>query len=655
MDKIKTIKVKNEDGSISEESYSIAADALNIDMVNGKNVQETIGTIDVDKDGDIAAQLNKKINKSDIIDNLDSSDNNKVLSAKQGKVLGDVVTVLNTNINKKIYYFNTVADMKANEDLVAGDTCQTLGYHSVNDGGAGLYQIINDNTLVDDRINVHELANHLKAKLITFNLLEFDEIVNNYNVFDLAKCEYRYSPNYNISDNTINYTNSEDFLTLIIPNPKHGKIRISKLFLETATPIQTQLYSLYQDFTVRNNIVTSQIMSVTEFPTTVGIFTVYENYIEINCDTLISTIEYFLLTFPTENVDNIFIYYINAYAPEWVNSNNLLAKNIDIVLNKKFKVVKNMNLLFYPQNFTRYGNTNNISLIRLNGLAKYNLKNCLIAKTSSVQNSYDASIDYYFNDLINCLSKTINIQVLDDNVGSGLTKNVMFIGDSLTAYYTSAITQKVISLFENDVMNVNFLGTLNNAEGRSGWRAYTYCNCEYGSEDGSSGVYQGINPFYNPGGGSFDFSYYMTQQNYSNIDYVFINLGTNDITKTNHNSETEILSYYNTMINSIKAYNQNVKIGIWLHPGKGIKNNTSNLLTRDKMLEMNKILIENFENREDENLFLIPINVCLNPDADYNTETINISENETYETITDYTHPKMSGFNKIRRGFILLD
>lgn len=119
------------------------------------------------------------------------------------------------------------------------------------------------------------------------------------------------------------------------------------------------------------------------------------------------------------------------------------------------------------------------------------------------------------------------------------------------------------------------------------------------------------------------------------------------ITKTDHNSEAEILSYYNIMINSIKAYNQNVKIGIWLPPGKGIKNNSSNLLTRDKMLEMNKILIENFEDREDENLFLIPVNVCLNADLDYNTEEITISDNETYEIITDYTHPKMSGFNKI--------
>ena len=57
MNKIKTVKIKNEDGSVSKESYHISADARNIDMTNGYNVQETIRTIDVDEDGSIAEQL----------------------------------------------------------------------------------------------------------------------------------------------------------------------------------------------------------------------------------------------------------------------------------------------------------------------------------------------------------------------------------------------------------------------------------------------------------------------------------------------------------------------------------------------------------------------------------------------------------------------
>ena len=41
-------------------------------------------------------------------------------------------------LNKKPYYYDTVADMKADTKLKAGDTCQTLGYYSASDGGAGL-------------------------------------------------------------------------------------------------------------------------------------------------------------------------------------------------------------------------------------------------------------------------------------------------------------------------------------------------------------------------------------------------------------------------------------------------------------------------------------------------------------------------------------
>ena len=95
MDKIKTVKIKNEDGTVSQESYYISADARNIDMTNGKNVQETIGTIDVDNNGSIAEQLNDikqdTIGVNDIINNLTSENIDKPLSAKQGKELKTLI------------------------------------------------------------------------------------------------------------------------------------------------------------------------------------------------------------------------------------------------------------------------------------------------------------------------------------------------------------------------------------------------------------------------------------------------------------------------------------------------------------------------------------------------------------------------------------
>ena len=71
-------------------------------------------------------------------------------------------------LNKKPYYYNTVADMKADTKLKVGDMAITLGYYEVNDEGAGEYQIVNGSH-TDDGGSYHELNNNLFAKLIIDN------------------------------------------------------------------------------------------------------------------------------------------------------------------------------------------------------------------------------------------------------------------------------------------------------------------------------------------------------------------------------------------------------------------------------------------------------------------------------------------------------
>lgn len=115
MDKIKTVKIKLPDGSVSEETYTISVDAKDVDMKNGKDLQDTIGDINIDIDGNISEQLN---------------------------YLNENVDNLNIDIKKKAYFFNTVSDMK-NANLKVGDYACTLGYYTVNDGGAANYQIVN--------------------------------------------------------------------------------------------------------------------------------------------------------------------------------------------------------------------------------------------------------------------------------------------------------------------------------------------------------------------------------------------------------------------------------------------------------------------------------------------------------------------------------
>lgn len=166
MDKIKTIKIKNQDGSISEESYTISIDARNVDMDNGKDLQHTIGNIDIDKNGSIAEQLNKYKNYDSDIENLYTDVD--LLKNTDANLERDVINLQAENTRKKAYFFDTVADMK-NANLKAGDYACTIGYYEANDGGAGDYQIVSGN-YTDDGGSYHKLNNNLYAKLIVNNI-----------------------------------------------------------------------------------------------------------------------------------------------------------------------------------------------------------------------------------------------------------------------------------------------------------------------------------------------------------------------------------------------------------------------------------------------------------------------------------------------------
>lgn len=85
-------------------------------------------------------------------------------------------------LNKKPYYYMNVANMKADIKLTVGDMAITLGYYAANDGGGAEYQIVNDNTLIDDGGSIHDLNNGLKAKLIIkdniINIKQFGALQN---------------------------------------------------------------------------------------------------------------------------------------------------------------------------------------------------------------------------------------------------------------------------------------------------------------------------------------------------------------------------------------------------------------------------------------------------------------------------------------------
>lgn len=79
-------------------------------------------------------------------DNLDVQEeiNNKLDEMAEDGTLQEIIT---TYIQSNVAWtFDTVADMKSATNLVNGSYAQTLGFHSINDGGGAIYKITNTGT-----------------------------------------------------------------------------------------------------------------------------------------------------------------------------------------------------------------------------------------------------------------------------------------------------------------------------------------------------------------------------------------------------------------------------------------------------------------------------------------------------------------------------
>src|SRR5699024_6033479 len=206
--------------------------------------------------------------------------------------------------------------------------------------------------------------------------------------------------------------------------------------------------------------------------------------------------------------------------------------------------------------------------------------------------------------------------------GSG-NKNVLVIGDS--TINQNRPTQHLLDLTENDNMHITLLGTrgvgLNRHEGRGGWTFAKYrTNDIYGGE---------VNPFYNPSTSDFSFNHYMTSQGITIPDYVIISLGINDTFSPTTDADARhkistVFTDVDFIINDIKSYNENIKIGICLTIPPNENQDAFGLAygngqTQWRYKRNNAIwvqkLIEKYENKQLDNIFLIPDNSnidCIN-------------------------------------------
>lgn len=247
--------------------------------------------------------------------------------------------------------------------------------------------------------------------------------------------------------------------------------------------------------------------------------------------------------------------------------------------------------------------------------------------------------------------KTLSTSIITKDgatVGAGLSKKCLFIGESTTEqlYYL----QELKNLFDNDPagMRIQLLGTRGTApilhEGRSGW-SYT----DYTTLANKSGV---TNAFWD--GTQFNFSNYMTTSGLAVPNYVFICLGINGA----GTDMATVQAKYDIMVNSIKAYNSNIKIGIMvtIPPaytqdgfGKQTGLGAKRVGQKPYAFSVAKQLLTGYEGRESENIYIVPTNVNLDTINNFPTEIVAANSRTTNTIVrqTDHVHPASSGYYQI--------
>lgn len=227
-----------------------------------------------------------------------------------------------------------------------------------------------------------------------------------------------------------------------------------------------------------------------------------------------------------------------------------------INLPKRIYNTAGMNMLIYYQNLVGEKINDKFSL-----KLKYDNASAQQKDYIQIQNG-EPGINTLSGELYNRgeLSAVEDAEVITSEKRTSLTKGLV-IGDSTVITNGNGyVTQRII---DNLGSNVELVGTMgrgsNRFEGRGGWSTATYRTDE---------LYNNIrNPFYNPEKKDFDFKYYMDNQGFSDLNFVIINLGINDVIGYKSRQEMvnnvdNIIANYDHILKSIQSYDSNIKIAI---------------------------------------------------------------------------------------------
>ena len=329
----------------------------------------------------------------------------------------------------------------------------------------------------------------------------------------------------------------------------------------------------------------------------------------------------------------------------------VLPENIYGVIGQEFDLYKDNALL--------YGDVHSVARVRfVDNINNYIEDNKRFTGTPSVTRSQYPQFSLYKDTIkTRALFHNLHLIISDPAVLNGLTRKILVIGDSKVA--GGRLPQVLKILCTNAGMNVGkLLGSVYisnfdvNCEGRSGWSSSDYMASSKGGVS---------NPFYNSG---FDFSYYMTQQGYTSMDYVFINLGTNDYANSSGLGSDAYINTFITniesMINSIHSYNSNIKVIIGLAEGVCTSQYSDmsseyldSLNTRARLL--NKACIEQWDNNahRSNKVYVCPLYLSMDMENDYLMSEVPLSQwdseyntGKTMYKVTDLMHQSAVGYAK---------
>lgn len=248
---------------------------------------------------------------------------------------------------------------------------------------------------------------------------------------------------------------------------------------------------------------------------------------------------------------------------------------------------------------------------------------------------------------------TIGISAYKDyeQVGTGSTSlvttniatkdvKVLYFGDSTVN--AGGVTKRLLDLYSAEPSSLTLLGSrgldsTNRYEGRGGWSGATYRT--------PTEIYGAGNPFYNPAKSDFDFNYYMTQQGYSGLDHFIIQLGINDTFGMTSDEALQtkidtILSDFDYIINDVKSYDPNIKVGITVTIPPNARQDAFGTAygtgqTQWRYKRNNAIwgqrLIAHYKNKEDQGIYLVPMQHDI----------------DTNNNIADAVHPIQSGYDQM--------